>query len=191
MSCLNKLTSSITYDCTTGTRAKGGLEGRAVIINKTDIDLQALTQSGSTVTNITLAAGESGYEISWVKQLGSASSTFAVNDGLDSFTHAFLCRVFGSSAEDAERIKELSEGEFVVIVETKYKGEDNADAFKVYGLENGLKMSEATMNSTENDNSMLFTLSSLEGFGEQYPYLVYLEGDYSTSKAKFDGNFSS
>ncbi|MDG3581772.1 hypothetical protein [Galbibacter pacificus] len=191
MSCLNKLTSNITYDCTTGTRAKGGLEGKAVIINKADIDLQALTQSGSTVTNLSLNAGESGYDISWVKQLGSASSTFAVNDGLDSFTHAFLCRVFGSSAEDAERIKELSEGEFVVVVETKYKGEDNADAFKVYGLENGLKMSEATMNSTENDNSMLFTLSSLEGFGEQYPYLVFLETDYSTSKAKFDDKFSS
>lgn len=187
--CINKLTANISYDCTTANRAKGGLESKAVIINRSDLDFTAITESGATVTNISLKAGTSGYEIGWVKQLGNTASEFSVNDGLDTYNHSFACRVFGQSASDAERIKELGEGEFVIVVETKFKGTNNASAFKVFGIENGLKMSEGTFTSLENDGSFLFTLSSVENFGESYPYKVYLETSYTTTKAKFDALF--
>ncbi|PWB24660.1 hypothetical protein [Flavobacterium sp. HTF] len=191
MSCINKLTANIAYDCNATNRAKGGLESKAVLINTVDIDLTALTQSGATVTNLTLNAGATGYEIGWIKQLGSTASEFAVNDGLDTFSHSFACRVFGQGSADAERIKELSQGEFVVVVETKYKGTGNVDSYKVFGIENGLKMSEGSFTSLENDGSFLFTLKSVENFGESYPYKVYLEGTYAASKAKFDDLFAS
>jgi hypothetical protein len=189
MSCINKLTANIAYDCNVTNRAKGGLESKAVLINTVDIDLTALTQSGATITNLTLKAGATGYEIGWIKQLGSTGSEFSVNDGLDSFNHSFACRVFGQGSADAERIKELSQGEFVVVVETKYKGTGNVDSYKVFGIENGLKMSEGSSTSLENDGSFLFTLASVEGYGESYPYKVYLEGTYAASKAKFEDLF--
>lgn len=189
--CINKLTQNISYDCSTSHRAKGGLETKAVILNTADIDLASLTQSGATVTNLSLKAGATGYEIGWVKQLGSVTSEASINDGLDTFTHAFACRVFGQGAADAERIKELLEGEFVLVVETKYKGSNNVDAFKIFGLENGLKMSEGSFTSLENDGSFLFTLSSVENFGESYPWKVYLESNYTTTKAKFDNLFAA
>lgn len=188
--CIEKLTANISYDCTTTQRAKGGLETKAVIINRSDLDYTSLTQSGATVTNLSLKAGATGYEIGWVKQLGNTASEFSVNDGLDTFNHSFACRVFGQSATDAERIKELSTGEFLMVVETKFKGANNADAYKIFGYENGLKMSEGTFTSLENDGSFLFTLSSVENFGESYPWLTYLETNYVTTKAKFDGLFS-
>lgn len=191
MSCINKLTANISYDCSSENRAKSGLETKAVIINAVDIDKTALTQSGSTVTNLSLLSGTTGFSISWIRQLGSTGSEVVLNDsGLDSFSHSFACRVFGQSAEDAERIKELLEGEFVLVVETKFKGTSNADAYKIFGLENGLKMAEGSFTSLENDGSFVFTLKSQEGFGESYPYKIFLETNYSTTKAKFDALFA-
>lgn len=187
MSCINKLTANISYDCSPQLKAKAGLETKAVFINKSDIDLTALTESGATVSNISLVSGATGFSVEWVKQLSNTASEFASNDsGADSFTHSFAGRVFGQSAADFERIRELKDGEFVIIVETKYKGALNADAYKVFGLESGLKMSEGTFTSLENDGAFLFTLSSAEGFGESYPAKVWKETSYATTKAKFD-----
>ncbi|HRE77113.1 MAG TPA: hypothetical protein PLL09_04725 [Flavobacterium sp.] len=190
--CLKKLTQNITYDsCTPALRAKTGLETKAVIINRSDLDFTAITESGATVTNLSLMSGATGYSINWVKQLGNTASAYSVNDGLDTYNHSFICRVFGQSASDAEIIKELGEGEFLVVVETKFKGVDQKDAYKIFGLESGLKKSEGTFSSIENDGSYVFTLSSVEGFGESYPYKVYLETDYTTTKTKFDALFAS
>lgn len=191
MSCINKLTGNIAYDCSSANRAKSGLETKAVLINVADLDKTAITESGATVTNLSLVSGSTGYSISWIKQLGSTASEVVLNDsGVDSFSHSFACRVFGQSAEDAERVKELLESEFVVVVESKFKGTDNADAYKIFGLENGLKMAEGSFTSLENDGSFIFTLKSQEGFGESYPYKIYLETDYATTKAKFDALFA-
>ena len=191
MSCINKLTANISYDCSSANRAKSGLETKAVIINVADLDRTSITETGSTVTNLSLNSGATGFSISWIKQLGSTGSEVALNDsGVDTFSHSFACRVFGQSAEDAERIKELLEGEFVVVVETKFKGTSNADAYKIFGLENGLKMAEGSFTSLENDGSFIFTLKSQEGFGESYPYKIYLETDYATTKAKVDALFA-
>ena len=187
MDCISKLTANISYDCSPAGRAKAGLETKAILINRADLDLTALTTSGASITNVSLTSGSTGFTIDWIKQLGSATSAFAANDaGVDTFNQAFACRVFGQGAGDAERIKELGAGEFVVVVETKWKGTSNAEAFKVFGLENGLKMSEGTYTTLENDGSFLFTLSSVEGYGETYPWQVWHEGTYANMKAKFD-----
>lgn len=187
MECTPKLIDNIVYNCSPAERAKAGLETKAVIINRSDLDLTALTTSGASVTNISLASGATGYSIDWIKNLGSATSAYAANDsGVDTFTQGFSCRVFGQGANDAEIINQLGKGEFVVVIETKWKGTSNADAFKVFGLENGLRMSEGNYSTLENDGSYIFTLSSVEGFGETYPYQVWKEGAYSVLKAKFD-----
>jgi hypothetical protein len=36
-------------------------------------------------------------------------------------------------------------------------------------------MSEGSFTSNENDGSFLFTLASLEGFGERYPYQMLMQ----------------
>ena len=186
-----KITQNISYDCTPAGRAKAGLESKAVIINKSDLDLTALTVSGASVTNLSLASGSTGYSIEWIKQLANTASEYVANEsGVDTYSHSFVGRIFGQTAADAERAKELKDGEFVVIVESKFKGADNLSAYKVFGLENGLRMSEASFTSLENDGAFLFTLASVEGYGESYPYQVWSEGTYVTNKAKFDALFA-
>ena len=75
--------------------------------------------------------------------------------------------------------------------ESKYKGVDSADAFKVLGWENGLTLSEMIENTLENSGSILFTLATEEGDVEKYPYRIFLETDYATSKATFDTLFAT
>jgi hypothetical protein len=91
MGCINKLTAAVSYDCTNvANRAKSGLEAKAVLINKSDIDLT----TGATVTSMLLTSGKTGFDVSWIKQLGTTGAEFSVNDGFDTFQQSFACRVW-------------------------------------------------------------------------------------------------
>ncbi|PZR11190.1 MAG: hypothetical protein DI539_20860 [Flavobacterium psychrophilum] len=184
------MSGNINYDCTPSKRAKAGLEQKAVIINKSDIDMTALTMSGALVTNLSLLSGSTGYSVETIKQLHNTAAAFTANDaGADTFAQSYVGRIWGQGVQDAERARELKDGEFVVVVQTKW-GAGTNEAFKVYGLENGLRMTEATFTSIENEGALLFTLSSLEGYQETYPYQIWNEGTYAENKAKFDALFA-
>lgn len=191
MSCDNKLSADIIFDC--ANKPKRGLDGnKAVLINFDDIDRAASTVSGATITDIVLKSGKSGFDATWYKDLANVNSAFAPNtEDIDGFTHSFLCRLPNSSAENAERAAEISQGRFIAVVETRFKGTDNADAFKVYGWEDGLKLSEMTNASNENSGSTPYTIATEEGDSEEYPYQIFLETDYATSKATFDTKFAT
>jgi hypothetical protein len=186
MTCINKITGNISYDCTPQKRAKAGLETKALLVNKADIDLTVLTMSGALVTNISVLSGKTAYSVETVKQLHNTAAAFTANDsGVDTFSHSYIGRIFGQGVADAERARELKDGEYVVITMSKW-GAGTNECFHVFGLENGLRMSESTFTSIENDGALLFTLSSVEGYGETYPYQVWNETSYTVTKAKFD-----
>jgi hypothetical protein len=77
----------------------------------------------------------------------------------------------------------------VVVVETKYKGLVTVILIKFW-FRKWFKMSEGSFTSNENDGSFLFTLASLEGFGERYPYQIYAGASYSAATIKFNANFA-
>lgn len=184
LECTIKVANDINSDCSKP--AKAGLEAKAMLINRSDLDLTALTLSGAAVTNISLVSGATAYSISWIRQLGTTGSAFVANDnGLNKFSHSFACRVNGQGVADAEIIAQLANGEFAVVVQTKW-GAGTDEAFKVYGLTSGLFMSEGSQSSTEADGSLTFTLSSAEGYEEQYHQYLWKEGTYAAMKAKFD-----
>lgn len=188
MACNKKITANLLFDCADAPQ-KGLEGGKAVILNYDDVDFTALTQTGATVTN--LATSAPGFEVQWYKELASVASAFSPNaEDVDGFSHQFLARIATSSAEGAERAEELKNGRYVVVVETKYKGVNQEDAFKIYGLDAGLELAELSGNSNENSGSLLFTLGTLEGTVERYPYNILLEVDYATTKASFDSLFN-
>ena len=190
--CIEKIIGNIGYDCSREGRAKAGLETRAVILNKSDLDLTAVTSSGSVVTNITLESGATGYYCDWILKQGNNTAAFVAGENTAPiFNHSFLARIHGTGAQDAERARELGNGEFEIVTQTKWKGTDNVEAYKVFGFDSGMKMSELTYSANENDGSMLFTLSSVEnGGGETYPFMIYNEGSYAANKARFDALFA-
>lgn len=189
MACDLKITADILYDCI-DTPKRNLDNGSAVLINWEDIDFAGSTVSGGTITDLVLKTGTTGYKLDWYKDLASATGTYAPDaEQIDGFIHNFLGRLPTTSAENAERANELKNGRFIVAYETKYKGVDSLDAFKVAGWETGLKLSEMVMNTAENSSSVLFTIATEDGDFEQYPYQIFLETDYATSKATFDALF--
>ena len=191
MACIDKLSGDIEFNC--DDKPKRGIKsGKAVIINYEDIDFGASTVSGATVSNLALKSGASGYQLSWYKELGSASIEYTPNaEDFDGFTHSFLARLTTTSASNSERANELKAGRFVVVFESNYQGVDQAESFKILGWEAGLELSEMTMNTNENSSSILFTISTSENSYEDYPYSIFLETDYQTSKTSFDALFAS
>ncbi|MEM9076295.1 MAG: hypothetical protein AAGC43_04610 [Bacteroidota bacterium] len=191
MACNKKITANILFDCADAPIK--GLDGqKAVIINYDDIDRAALAMNGATITDLATKSGTSGFSIEWYKELASVASSFTANaEDVDGFAHSFQCRLANSDANNAERANELKNGRFVVVVESTYKGAAQASAFKVYGIDAGLELSEMTGNSNENGGSQIFTLSTREGTVERYPYSIFLETDYAASKASFDTSFAT
>lgn len=191
MSCLKKITADIAFDC--NDKAKKGLKGsKAVIINYDDLDLGATTVAGATISSLATKSGTAGFSIGWYKDLGSTAVEYTPNDEVvDGFSHSFLCRLGTSSAANAEIASQLKGGRFIIVVETNYQGTAQAEAFKVYGFENGLELSEMTGSSEEASGSLLFTLSTKEDDFEEYPFQILKETDYSVTKASFDSLFST
>ncbi|KGO91753.1 hypothetical protein [Flavobacterium subsaxonicum] len=169
MDCTGKLTANITFDCLNA--PIGGIEQNIVLINKDDIDVTATTVSALNrlqVTGIQLKPGTSGYRLSGIKQAnGKAWELVKKENAPDKFKHTFSGVIFSPSLENKEQADKLSQGaKYVVVVEQVWKGEGNADAFEVLGLNSGLELTTMTNSSKENDNMIMFELSSADGFEE-------------------------
>jgi hypothetical protein len=190
MAYINKLSGEMLFD--DSSRPIKGVYGDAVLINMNDIDFSSTVISGASVTTLTLKAGSTGYKLSWYKELASGSASFTPNmEDIDGFSQSFLARLATTSADNAERAKELSQGRFVVVYQTRFGGTDNADKIKVLGLDTGLELSEMTQNTNENSGSILFTLSTKEGVYEEHPFRVYLNTDFETSLADLESAFTA
>lgn len=189
MSCETRISKDILFECSDMPIA--GLSGsRAVLINFEDINKAQSTEDGAIITQLTLNEGSTGYRVEWYKKLGHVESEFSKSDDqIDGFRHSFLSRLATSSAYNAERADELTQGNFVMVVETKFKGDEGKDAFKVYGWGSGMYLEEMTGSSAENGGSLLYTLQTDEEELEKYPYRVLLMDDYESTKAAFDSLF--
>lgn len=184
----DSITANIAFDY--NDRPLKGLDGgRAILINYAEIDFASTPRiAAATLPALTLTAGGSvAFEIQWYKELASSNSTFTPNaEQVDGFAHAFVGRMSNSSAANAELAKELKDGRFAIIVETKYKGADDSDsldAYKVYGFDSGLRLTEMTYNSNENEGGILFTLATPEGMSEQFPFHTLYVTDATATAA--------
>jgi hypothetical protein len=192
MACNTKLSKDILLDC--ADLPKQGVEnsGSAILINFEDINRTSTTNAGATVTDLVLVDGATGYKLDYYKQLAQGAGAYTPNaEAIDGFSHSGILRLPTQGAESAERAAELKGGLYVVVLKTKYQGVEQKDAYKVFGFENGMALSELTTNTNENSGSLLFTLTTEEHAYETYPYNIFLEGDYATSTATFDALFAS
>lgn len=186
MNCVEELTKDILFDCLDNL-VKGIDKGKAVLINRNDIDFSRSKKEGATISDIYLKAGKRGYVVESGKNLASANAAFLPStDDLEGFSHSFLGRIMTTVFESAERANELKQGRFIVVYQSRYKGIDNKEAFKVLGWEAGLMLKELKQNTAENRSSLLFTLSTEEGESESVPYLSFFDTNYYISNRLFE-----
>lgn len=194
MACEGLITADILFDC--ANPSIGGLETDVLLINIEDINIATTTTDSTNkikLTNLALKATKTAFLLQGVKQINGTSYELIKKEfGPDKFKHMFSGVILNPSASNKLQATHLSEGgKYVVVVEQKWKGASNADAFQVYGLKSGLELMTLTHNSKENDGTISFTLESTEGFEEPTVPMTLLETDYATTKTAYDAKFAS
>lgn len=192
MACIKKITVPIVYDC--DNKPIAGLETRALMANRADIDFAAIVRSadGTTITNLPMIGAAVGFPIDDIKNLNNANSEFVKGEMDNAHKHSFLGRIFNLDPASLVTVNALADGaEVVIIVESKYKGTDQASAFKIFGLDVGLTMQEGKYGSGENKGVYTFTVGSEDGYEEPKALYFWLEGaaspgTYAETKTRFD-----
>lgn len=191
MACNDKLSADILKDCNNAPVA--GLEVDILLVNREDVDQAALTYDGVNdliCTNFQLVSGSVGYLLEGIKQSNGASSELVVKDFTNGYRHLMSGVMLAPSAANMRALEQIMDGgSYVAIIERKWKGIANADAFLILGLDSGLVASSSTWNSKENSGIELFELASEEEYEEPRKPRVLLETDYATTKTAFDAKF--
>lgn len=174
-------------------RPTKGIERKGIIINRSDIDFDKLTYDESqtnALTALALLQGKQGYP---VVQMGSAPFTGTKTSGVvgtysNGVSNTVVVAVLNNDAKTNEGfIDGILNGEFVMVLEFKDKGEDKKSAFRVYGLDQGLTMSALEQDPYgDTKGGWLVTLTEAEASRSA----VYLGTDYSTGKQLFDSLLS-
>lgn len=193
MACDGLLTTDILFDCDNA--PIGGIEVDVLLFNREDLDITAVTFDGANkllMTNFQLLSGKTGYKVQGIKQVMGASSELVKKEtSSDAWKHTFNGILLNFSAANKLELQSMAEGaSLVAMVELKWKGANNEDAFQVLGYKSGLELNESVWNTKENDGTASFILSSVDGFEEPKQIYTLLETDYATTKAAFDLKFA-
>tara|TARA_R110000803_G_scaffold149081_7_gene214553 strand:- start:2796 stop:3389 length:594 start_codon:yes stop_codon:yes gene_type:complete len=194
LNCEDKLSSDIAKNC--DVKPIGGIEVNVVLIPFEDVDKATSTIDGTNdllITNLATKSGTQGYFIEGIKQSQGASFELVKKeDSFDKFKHMFTGVVLTPSVANKKSLSEVSSGaRYVAVVEKKWKGVTQADAFEVLGWDAGLVISEMTWNTKESDGIIKFVVASEDGFEEPYMTKNVLETDYATTKTAFDAKFAT
>ena len=189
----DRISADLLADCLNLSVA--GIEADVILIPIKDIDKTASTldaENPQLVTKLQLKPGATGYKLEGVKQLAGFNSEFVLGDEqtLDKWRHSFNGVILTPSTENRNEANKLTKGEnYIIVVNKKWKGANEADAFLVLGWEAGLRVSEMTENSRENNAAILFTLSSADTMLENNMPKNLLEIDYATTLTAFGNKF--
>lgn len=194
LNCELKLSADIQKDC--DNKPIGGIETNVVLINIDDIDRSASTFDVSNdllITNLATASGTSGYTIEGVKQaMGASFEMVKKEETFDGYRHVFSGVILNPSVANKKSLSSIGDGgRYVAVIEKKWKGVDQADAFEVLGWDSGLVISEMNWNTKEADGIIRFVLSSEEGYEEPQMTRNVLETTYATTKTAFDNAFAT
>ena len=190
--CTGLLTTDILTDCDNA--PKGGLELNVLLFNREQIDISAVTLDPANkllMTNFQLLSGNTGILLTDVKQVQGLANELVKKDTVDAYKHVFSGRVLNPTVANRLQMQNLTEGaSIVVVVEQKWKGAGNAEAFLVGGYDAGLELNVLTWSTLEADGTISFELSSVDTLEEPKQVMTLLETDYATTKAAFDAKFA-
>lgn len=194
LNCEEKLAADIIKDC--DNKPKGGIEVNVVLINFEDIDKGASTLDGTNdliITSLATKSGTTGYSLEGVKQVNGASFEFVPKEEtFDKYKHVFSGVILTPSAANKKSIANVaSGGRYVVVIEKRWKGADQEEAFEVLGWDSGLSITSMVWNTKEADGAIKFELASTDGYEEDEMTRNLLETDYDTTLTAFNAKFAS
>lgn len=193
MSCFTEeLSEDILIDCLN--LSKAGIETDVVIIPKKYIDYAGSTINATNrvlLDELVLLAGNKGVKLEGVKQINGYNWEFVPSEEtIDRYRHTFTGVVMTPSAANRLAASKLAKGEqYVIVVNKKYKGANQADAFLVLGWDTGMYLTAMTENSKEVDSAIQFTVSNKDGELEDEMPRILLDTDHTTTLTAFNNLF--
>ena len=182
MPCL--LTSGYAASCSTK-KKKNGLKGDVYLFNLFDANgvKLAFTETGFTVSDITVQSGSQAYKLAGNKLMHTYGSSAVVpTQGNQYYMQNLVLKLIEDTDTDLQFVDELVRSEGLVAVIETYNSK-----FIVLGQENGLKSVEGDMFAYDVDPSAdvstAIALSSEEDYSKKY----FFDTDYATTKAKLEG----
>lgn len=162
--CESLISAAIQFDCEE--ISVKGMEADGVIINRDDIDFAACVidnNNGNIIKTLALKSGKTGYAVA---QLGNTPFTGLVsnlNVGTyrNTWTHEIPIAVLANDPTVARDIIDpLSNGNFVLVLRNKNKGEDGSGEFQIFGYHQGCRASAGTNEkySEDTEGGWLITL---------------------------------
>lgn len=162
--CESLITAAIEFDCEE--ISVKGMEADGVIINRDDIDFAACVidnNNGNIIKTLALKSGKTGYAVA---QLGNTPFTGLVsnlNVGTyrNTWTHEIPIAVLANDPTVARDIIDpLSNGNFVLVLRNKNKGENGDGEFQIFGYHQGCRASAGTNEkySEDTEGGWLITL---------------------------------
>ena len=187
LNCEEKIDADIVKNCDENPTA--GLEVDILIFNKSDLDYAAITEDGSNdllITNFQLLSGKTGYLLEGIKQSNSAMEELVIKDFSNAYKHLIRGVLLNPTVANRKTLESLmSGGDYVAIVERKWKGDSDDDAFLLLGFDAGLTALTSIWDSKESDGVETFELASAEGYEEPKKVRSVLETNYATTSTAF------
>ena len=173
-----------------------GIEQAVILINRCDIETYTVDKTDTThkATLITTKAASTGYLIQGINGKSLFYGAHSINsndDAPDDFTHTIGLRGYNLTEENLIYIRSLGRGADVVAITLDKTASTDEDKYKVYGLENGLRVGEYAQQTNENRGSFIYTLTSKDPDFETDPPLVWLETDVATTDAKYSNKLAT
>lgn len=170
-----------------------GVEQRGVIINRDDIDFSAAvfnTTRKNVIETIALKSEKKAYEVVVMGSTPFTGTNTALATGTyrNTFTNTVSIVILDNGPDVCENVIDgLANGEFVVILENKFKGlqkEENPGdpAFQVYGWYQGLRASEMTNDKYSEDTDGGWAVSLQETRAPKSGVFLF-KTDYETTAA--------
>lgn len=134
-----------------------GVHPEVILFNHADID--TVSAEGGVVSGITLKTGAYAYKYETYKNAVEASSPINKGTYITRFQHQVIFRAFNKTQEIKDQLNALANGKVVAIV--KNVAADESTKYEVYGLDNGLVMTDLQNASNDADGIVYaVTLSS-------------------------------
>lgn len=194
MECIHGITQNFNFDC--DFLPVRGIEQRVLLFNFEDID-RAKTRFNpekTVIENLELEfyhEGRSGYTPAgfWVfgaKHHFDGGQKASKNKNEKGFTHEINLIAYTMNAHNFNQLNRLLHGTFVAVVETKFKGATQKNAFEILGYDAGLTLKDITRRYNQRGAVATFTLATPSEVKElRMPY-KWLEGDYPSTEEKIN-----
>ena len=173
-----------------------GLEQDGVIINRADLDFDAVTfdeTRANVIKSLAMLSGKRAYKI---KVLGNTpftgtGSSFVAGNYQNTFTHTVQFVVLDNGPDVCKNvIDNLANGKYIMILENSYKGLNKStnkgdSAFQIYGYNQGLVASAIENDKYSEDTNGGWLVTMQETKAPNSGMFLYA-GTYASSKAVFD-----